>query len=74
MNAQALFDELAKLTPEERQELDVFYRSVGLTHNIVEAERVTRDTYSFFGKLIPCIILDDVTEDDEDEDEEADQG
>ena len=70
MNAQDVVDELMKLTPEQRKEMIVFYRSYGLTHDIKEVERVTQDTYGFFGIRIPCIILDDVIEDEEDEEED----
>lgn len=54
MTVRQLINRLKKHDPKK----EVFLRTPTPTGNIAELERVEDSTYGFFGKDIPCIILD----------------
>ena len=54
MKVKDLLKKLKKIDPE----LEIFLRIPNQCGNISELEKVDSDTYGFFGKEIPCIILD----------------
>jgi hypothetical protein len=56
--------ELIKLLETLPNDVEVFYRSHHQTGNIKPVEVVKKDTYGFFGKDIPCVILDEECEND----------
>ncbi len=61
MNAEELFSFLEKLDPKTRKELKIFVRQYGPTSNIKEIDSIKECYYGFFGKQIPCLLLNDDT-------------
>lgn len=53
--------ELINKLKEFPEDYEVFFRKPHFTGNIKEVDRVDKDFYNFFGKTIPCIILDEAT-------------
>jgi hypothetical protein len=58
--------ELIKLLQSLPEDVEVFYRSHHQTGNIKSVDRIEEDTYGFFGKNIPCVILDQECENEDD--------
>lgn len=50
--------ELIKRLKSQNGEKEVFIRAQTLTGNIAEVDKIRKSTYGFFGKEIPCIILE----------------
>ena len=59
MNAQELFLKLSKMSEKTRESLPVYIRKNTIVGNIVEVDRVKRDKYGFFGRSLPCLILEE---------------
>jgi len=59
LNAQQLFDFLQQFTPEQRAATEVYIRVApeGEAFNIRTCDEIVPETYGFFGKSIPCLIL-----------------
>lgn len=60
--------ELIALLEKCDGELDVMTKKTDFCGNIGEIYSVKEDSYSFFGRSVPCILLSDQNDDD-DEDE-----
>jgi hypothetical protein len=78
LDAQQLFEFLQKFTPEQRAEAKVFIRVApeGIAFNIKTCDEIVPETYGFFGKSIPCLILHTEQfappeQEDEEDDEET---
>lgn len=58
MNVKELKEQLEKL-PEGSNDLEVYVRcTINPTGNIIDVREVKESTYGFFGKDIPCIIIE----------------
>lgn len=54
----ATVDELRALLSNFKGDLDVFFKFRLCTGNIGEIDFVYQDNYGFFGKSVPCVLLD----------------
>lgn len=51
--------EFRKQTEGMPDDIEIFVRpATNPCGNIIEADRVAKDTYGFFGKTIPCLIVE----------------
>ena len=61
MNVKELKEQLADL-PDDMEVL--FRRIAPITGNVEYAGRAVRSEYGFFGKAIPCVIIEPMSDDD----------
>lgn len=62
MNVKDLKAQIAEL-PDEMEVL--FRRIAPITGNVEYAGRAVRSEYGFFGKSIPCVIIESMSDEDE---------
>lgn len=62
--------ELRELLGTFPEDWPVFMRMHHVCGNITSVDRANESSYSFFGQSIPCVLINDEAEEQEDEEEE----